>query len=146
MIARRRERAFKGLPMEGIVARWYAGLRRSEGQIEERRKPASRLTGLLPDGDRVLEVAPGPGYLAIEVARSGRFHVTGLDISRSFDLVVCQAAFKNFAQPQRAIEEMHRVLRDGDGGDPGPAPRRLRRRHRRGGAGDGAGSGERVHD
>src|SRR5579884_2184562 len=145
MIARRREKAFKGLPMEGIVARWYAGLRRSEGQIEERRKLASRLTGLLPDGGRVLEVAPGPGYFAIEVARSGRFHVTGLDISRSFveiarenagragvgvdfrlgdaarmpfpdrsfDLVVCQAAFKNFARPQSAIEEMHRVLRDG---------------------------------
>ena len=31
----------------------------------------------------------------------------------SFDLIVCQAAFKNFARPQRSIDEMHRVLRDG---------------------------------
>src|SRR5215472_7760881 len=31
----------------------------------------------------------------------------------SFDLIVCQAAFKNFAQPARALEEMYRVLRAG---------------------------------
>jgi ubiquinone/menaquinone biosynthesis C-methylase UbiE len=28
-------------------------------------------------------------------------------------LIVCQAAFKNFSQPGKAIDEMHRVLRDG---------------------------------
>jgi len=31
----------------------------------------------------------------------------------SFDLIVCQAAFKNFSQPGRALDEMHRVLRAG---------------------------------
>jgi ubiquinone/menaquinone biosynthesis C-methylase UbiE len=31
----------------------------------------------------------------------------------SFDFLVCRAAFKNFAQPVRALEEMHRVLRPG---------------------------------
>ena len=31
----------------------------------------------------MLEVAPGPGYLAIEMARLARFRVTGLDISRT---------------------------------------------------------------
>ena len=98
----------------------------------------------MPSGD-VLEVAPGPGYLAIEIARLGRFRVTGLDISHtmveisrenaaaaavtvdfrqgdatempfadgSFDLLVCQAAFKNFRQPVTALNEMHRVLRPG---------------------------------
>ena len=30
-----------------------------------------------------------------------------------FDLIICQAAFKNFRQPVRALEEMHRVLRPG---------------------------------
>lgn len=91
----------------------------------------------------MLEVAPGPGYLAIEMARTGDVHVTGLDISRSmveiatenarrapvrvdfrqgdaaglpfeaesFDLIVCQAAFKNFTRPVSALNEMHRVLR-----------------------------------
>jgi SAM-dependent methyltransferase len=90
----------------------------------------------------VLEVAFGPGYLAIELARLGRFAVTGLDISHtfvkiasqnakdagvtadfhqgdpavmpfdadSFDLIVCQAAFKNFVHPSSALSEMYRVL------------------------------------
>jgi ubiquinone/menaquinone biosynthesis C-methylase UbiE len=131
--------------MEGIVARWYAGQRGTVSQIETWRKQASQLAEGLPNGAAVLEVAPGPGYLAIELARLGRFHVTGLDISRtfveiarenarragltvefrqgdvakipwetgSFDLIVCQAAFKNFAQPLVALEEVHRVLRPG---------------------------------
>ena len=31
----------------------------------------------------------------------------------SFDLIVCQAAFKNFLDPVAALNEMHRVLRPG---------------------------------
>jgi ubiquinone/menaquinone biosynthesis C-methylase UbiE len=131
--------------MEGAVARWYAKLRRSGSQIEEYRKQAAQLTERLPAGAKVLEVAPGPGYLAVEMARLGRVQVTGLDISRtfvqiasenarqagvsidfrhgdaavmpfaadSFDLIVCQAAFKNFMHPASALDEMHRVLRGG---------------------------------
>jgi ubiquinone/menaquinone biosynthesis C-methylase UbiE len=131
--------------MEGGVARWYARLRRSGNQIEEYRKQAVQLTQGLPAGAKVLEVAPGPGYLAVEMARLGRAQVTGLDISRtfvqignenareagvtidfhqgdaavmpfeadSFDLIVCQAAFKNFMHPVSALDEMHRVLRSG---------------------------------
>ena len=33
--------------------------------------------------------------------------------NESFDLVVCQAAFKNFTLPRSALAEMHRVLRSG---------------------------------
>jgi ubiquinone/menaquinone biosynthesis C-methylase UbiE len=141
----KRQKGYKGLGMEGSVARWYARIRRSGSQIEEWRKQAAHLTGGLPDGADVLEVAPGPGYFAIEMARGDRLHVTGLDISHtfveiarenarqagvsvdfrqgnasgmpfadsSFDLIICQAAFKNFSQPSRAIDEMHRVLRGG---------------------------------
>src|SRR5438067_5572546 len=141
----RRQQRFRVPEMEGAVARWYARQRRSGSQIEEYRKQAAQFTAGLPSGAAVLEVAPGPGYLAIEMARLGRFPVTGLDISHtfveiasenarqaavsvdfrrgdaagmpfeadSFDLIVCQAAFKNFAQPGRALDEMHRVLRCG---------------------------------
>jgi ubiquinone/menaquinone biosynthesis C-methylase UbiE len=141
----RTQKGYKGLAMEGVIARWYTGLRGSESQLEQYRQQAAELTADLPRGAAVLEVAPGPGYFAIEVARLGRFQVTGLDISRSFvqiagenarrlgvevdfregdassmpfvdrsfDLIVCQAAFKNFAQPGRALDEMHRVLREG---------------------------------
>jgi ubiquinone/menaquinone biosynthesis C-methylase UbiE len=136
---------FKGPEMEGLVARWYAGIRHSGRQAEEYRKHAARLAAGLGDGAKILEVAPGPGYLAIEMARLGRAQVTGLDISRtfveiatenaqkaavgadfrqgdvakmpfetgSFDLIVCQAAFKNFTQPGLALAEMNRVLRSG---------------------------------
>ena len=31
----------------------------------------------------------------------------------SFDLIICQAAFKNFSQPGQVIDEMYRVLRGG---------------------------------
>jgi len=136
---------FKGPEMEGPIARWYARVRGTERQLAEYRKQAAEITAGLPTGARVLEVAPGPGYLAIEMARLGRLQVTGLDISRtfveiarerareagvnvefrqgdvahmpfetgSFDLVVCQAAFKNFPLPLSALAEMHRVLRVG---------------------------------
>jgi ubiquinone/menaquinone biosynthesis C-methylase UbiE len=33
--------------------------------------------------------------------------------AESFDLIVCQAAFKNFMHPASALDEMHRVLRSG---------------------------------
>jgi ubiquinone/menaquinone biosynthesis C-methylase UbiE len=141
----KQQKGYKGLPMEGIVARWYTRIRRSGSQMEEWRKQAAQLTGGLPDGADVLEVAPGPGYFAIEMARHDRLHVTGLDISHtfvriarenarqaavsvdfqqgdvssmpfaegSFDLIVCQAAFKNFSRPGKVIDEVYRVLRDG---------------------------------
>ena len=131
--------------MEGSIARWYARTRGSESQISMWRRQAQELTRGLPEHAEVLEVAPGPGYFAIELARLGPYRVTGLEISHtfidiasenarragvkltlrqgdashmplgdeSFDLVVCQAAFKNFSRPQSAVNEMHRVLRAG---------------------------------
>jgi ubiquinone/menaquinone biosynthesis C-methylase UbiE len=139
------QKGYRGLPMEGFVARRYAKLRHTASQVEGWRKQAAELTAGLRDGADVLELAPGPGYFAVELARLGRFHVTGLDISRTFvqiaeenarkagvavdvrlgdasrmplpdgrfDLVVCQAAFKNFRRPGEAIDEMYRVLREG---------------------------------
>jgi ubiquinone/menaquinone biosynthesis C-methylase UbiE len=130
--------------MEGRSARWYAKQRGSAAQMAQYRRIAEKLSEQLPPGCDVLEVAPGPGYHAIEMARLGHT-VTGLDISRtmveiateeahsagvtvdfrhgdatalpfapaSFDLIVCQAAFKNFLDPVRALDEMHRVLRPG---------------------------------
>src|ERR1700736_1506274 len=129
-VMNKRQKRVKLPEMEGVVARWYARNRGTATQIELYRKQAAQLTESLPGGARVLEVAPGPGYLAIEMARLGRFDITGLDISRtfvqiasdnarlaavivdfrrgdvadmpldgeSFDLIVCQAAFKNFTQ------------------------------------------------
>jgi ubiquinone/menaquinone biosynthesis C-methylase UbiE len=75
------EKAFKGRSMEGSVARWYdKTTRRSMPEYE---RLADRFEEMLPDGVDILEVAPGPGFLSIGLAKRGR-RVTGLDISRTF--------------------------------------------------------------
>ena len=137
------EKAYRGLGMEGSVARWYEKTTRRD--MEEYRRLALRFAAGLPEGGDVLEVAPGPGFLSVEMAKTGRLRVTGLDISRtfvelarrnaeqvgvrvdfqngnasqmpfadaSFDFLVCRAAFKNFSDPVGALLEMRRVLRPG---------------------------------
>ncbi len=134
-------KGYRGLPMEGFIATWYARNRKPDA---EHHALVSELRDLLPPGARVLEVAPGPGTLAIDLARVG-FLVTGLDVSRtfvamagetartagvnvdfrhgnasampfesgSFRFVLCRAAFKNFSQPVEALREMERVLEPG---------------------------------
>jgi ubiquinone/menaquinone biosynthesis C-methylase UbiE len=49
---------------------------------------------LLAEGASVLEVAPGPGYLAIELAKLGTFRVVGLDISETFVRMASENAQK----------------------------------------------------
>ncbi|HXQ10656.1 MAG TPA: class I SAM-dependent methyltransferase [Caulobacteraceae bacterium] len=71
----------KGVVMEGGMARWYA--RTTAKSMREFEADARRIAARLAPGAAVLEVAPGPGYLAVALARRG-FAVTGLDISRSF--------------------------------------------------------------
>ncbi|OXM51420.1 class I SAM-dependent methyltransferase [Amycolatopsis alba] len=75
---------FKLLPeMGGALARNYARQRGTEPQIELWRKQARELTADLPEGAKILEVAFGPGYFAVELARLG-FSVTGLDVAPTF--------------------------------------------------------------
>lgn len=74
---------FRVPEMQGAAARWYARQRGSRSQLEAYRTQAALLTTGLPPGAEVLEIAPGPGYLAIEMARLGRVQVT--DTSRTFD-------------------------------------------------------------
>lgn len=133
----------KDAGMEGWLARWYARTRQTDG--EDFRRQAAVVAAHCGGRGDVLEVAPGPGYFAIELAKLGDFQITGLDLSRTFaqiasanaakagvpvdfqqgnasampfedaqfDFVYCSAAFKNFAEPVKALDEMHRVLRDG---------------------------------
>lgn len=85
-------KGYKGIGMEGAIARWYA---RSTGKNRERfRDTAERIAGSLADGAHILEVAPGPGYLAIDLAQRGRFQVSGLDISKTFVQIAADNAAK----------------------------------------------------
>jgi ubiquinone/menaquinone biosynthesis C-methylase UbiE len=133
-------KAYKGVAMEGWIARWYA---KNNRQGREFDVLAKRVSEIVPAGGRVLEVAPGPGFLSVEIAKTGKYQVSGVDISKTFveieranakeagveidfrqgdaanlpfedarfDFVICTAAFKNFTRPAQALSEMYRVLR-----------------------------------
>jgi ubiquinone/menaquinone biosynthesis C-methylase UbiE len=132
--------------MEGIVAKWYAA--NTAEMMKQYVDLAHRISSQLPQRATVLEVAPGPGYFSIELAKLGRYAITGLDLSGtfvrmatkkaaqvgvqanftqgsasnmpfpagSFDFLLCRAAFKNFANPVGALQEMSRVLKPGGRG------------------------------
>jgi ubiquinone/menaquinone biosynthesis C-methylase UbiE len=136
-------KAYKGMGMEGAIARWYE--KNTRRDMAEFKSLARGMAETLRPGARVLEVAPGPGFFAVELAKLGKYEVTGVDISRTFvklaaenarragvlvdfrpgnasslpfpenqfDLVVCRAAFKNFSDPVGALREMYRVLKSG---------------------------------
>ena len=76
------DKGYKGMGMEGRIASWYA--RNTANDMAEFERLAERVTQMIPSGSRILEVAPGPGYLAIEIARRGSYAITGLDISKTF--------------------------------------------------------------
>jgi ubiquinone/menaquinone biosynthesis C-methylase UbiE len=86
-----RNNRFSVPKMEGAMARWYAKSRRSGDQLEQYRTQAAALTQGLPKQARILEVAPGPGYQTIEIARLG-YAAEGLDISHSFVRLAAEAA------------------------------------------------------
>jgi ubiquinone/menaquinone biosynthesis C-methylase UbiE len=81
---------YRGIGMEGFIATWYA--RNTAGDIEDFRRTAAQIAHWLPDNAAVLEIAPGPGYLAIELARRGPYRITGLDISKSFVSIAVENA------------------------------------------------------
>jgi len=125
------------------MAKWYAT--NTGKSMAEFGELARKIAAELPRGAKVLEVAPGPGYFCIELAKLGTFSITGVDLSRdlveiatgnaaqagvqvdfkqgnasnlplennTFDFLLCRAAFKNFGEPVRALQEMHRVLKPG---------------------------------
>lgn len=137
-------RRLRDISIEGIAARWYDNNTRKH-RLEEMKGYAKEAAKYIQDGCSVLEVAPGPGYLVIELAKLGKYKIIGLDISNdfveiarrnakevgvdvqfqqgsvadilfpcnTFDFIICTAAFKNFKEPLKALNEMYRVLTSG---------------------------------
>jgi ubiquinone/menaquinone biosynthesis C-methylase UbiE len=75
-------KAYKGLGMNGVIATWYA--KNTARSLDAYRTDARQVAAYLSPGSRVLEVAPGPGYQAIELAKLGAYTITGVDISPAF--------------------------------------------------------------
>jgi ubiquinone/menaquinone biosynthesis C-methylase UbiE len=88
-LAAARRKPYGGVQMEGPLARWYASITRDRHDILD---TARTLAARLPSGGTVLEVAPGPGYMAVALARMGSFRVTGLDISKTFVRIATENA------------------------------------------------------
>jgi 2-polyprenyl-3-methyl-5-hydroxy-6-metoxy-1,4-benzoquinol methylase len=84
------KKPYTGISMEGPLATWYARLTRKD--MNEFERLALELAKDLPTHARVLEVAPGPGYLSVALAKLGRYKITGLDISESFVRMAAQYA------------------------------------------------------
>ena len=75
---------FQDLGIEGEKANYYDQMTR-EHRMSEMKKQAKEVTKHIKDGDSVLEVAPGAGYLSIELSKLGKYRIIGMDISK--DLV-----------------------------------------------------------
>src|SRR5262245_38351128 len=136
------QKAYKGVAMEGPIARWYT--KNTGRDLGRFTRTARGVAARVAPGGAILEIAPGPGYLSIELAKRG-YDVTAVDISRSFvriarenaeragvrvdvrhgnaaalpagdhafDCVVCMAALKAFADALRAIDVARRVRQQG---------------------------------
>jgi ubiquinone/menaquinone biosynthesis C-methylase UbiE len=77
-------------PIKGLMAKWYAN--NTGEMMQEYVKLAERIAGELPKGSTVLEVAPGPGYFCIELAKRGPYAITGLDLSDTFVRMAAEKA------------------------------------------------------
>lgn len=137
-------RGYQDLGIEGAQAKMYDEMTRQH-RLGEMKRQAIEVARHIKDGDSVLEIAPGAGYLSIELSKMGKYKITGMDISKDlveiasrnakeagvdidfqqgnvsnmpfheneFNFIVCVLAFKNFKEPLKALEEMHRVLKLG---------------------------------
>ena len=72
----------RDLPISGLMAKWYDKNTR-KSRLAEMSGYADIVSGSVFKGGNVLEVAPGPGYLSIELAKRG-FMVTGVELSADF--------------------------------------------------------------
>lgn len=85
-------KAYKGLGMEGFVANWYA--RQTARDMDKFKETARRVAAHVGPRSCVLEIAPGPGYLAIEIAKLIGCRVVGVDISSTFVRIANENAQK----------------------------------------------------
>ena len=86
------KKGYKGVGMEGPIASWYAKITLKD--LNRHKLMAKQLVEKILANGKVLEIAPGPGYFCIKLAKLGAYQITGLDISKSF----VEIARKNAAE------------------------------------------------
>jgi ubiquinone/menaquinone biosynthesis C-methylase UbiE len=84
-------RRFKDLQIEGPQAKAYDETTR-QYRMQEIKQEAQEIARHIHPGDSVLEVAAGPGYLSIELAKSGMYRITGIELSHDFVAIARQNA------------------------------------------------------
>jgi ubiquinone/menaquinone biosynthesis C-methylase UbiE len=83
----------------GGFTKWY-DRNTKESRMGEMEGYAKEMASRLSDGAAVLEVAPGPGYMSISLAKLGDYRITGMDISADF-VAICK---KNAAEAGVTVE------------------------------------------
>lgn len=136
-------KAYKGIAMEGPIAAWYAkttlkDVKRHKlmaAQLAKKIPAHDRMLEIAPGlGYFCIELAKLGQYqiMGLDISKSfvemARKNAAEAGIqaefrqgdaanmpfeNQTFDFIFCQAAFKNFTQPVKAIAEIHRVLRPG---------------------------------
>jgi len=72
----------KDIGIYGLTAKWYDKNTR-KSRLTEMKRYADEVSFHVDENANILEVAPGPGYLSIELAKKG-YNVTGVEISPDF--------------------------------------------------------------
>ena len=92
-------RKSKDVAITGRLAQWYDRNSR-EHRLEELRGYAAEIAAAVKQGDAILDIAPGPGYVSIELAKMGQYRISGMDLSADF-VEICRA---NAAREQAAVD------------------------------------------
>ena len=103
----RKPHADRGI--EGVLAKWYAA--NTAEMMKDYINLARRISNQIPPGGAVLEVAPGPGYFSIELAKLGSYAITGLDISHSMVKIAAKKAAEAGVRPTTCECSLWRVNR-----------------------------------
>ncbi len=142
LLSTNKPKPYKGMAMEGTIAKWYAkntGRASEQMRLLERIKPSLPASGSVLEiapgpGFLSIEFARLGRYnvTALEISKTfiqiaqDNARKASVDVDfrhgnasdmpfedKTFDFIICVAAFKNFSQPVEAIREMHRVLKPG---------------------------------
>lgn len=97
----------RGKSMEGFIARWYAKTRAND--MSDFVSQAGDFSQSLSPAAEVLEIAPGPGFFSIELAKLGNFKITALDLSKTLLEIARLNALEADVQIDFRLGDVHQM-------------------------------------